>query len=189
LAARQVFIQLSPIVRLTLRFSTAALAAIVAAPALSLAAQATAARLASSPRPTVTASVPGDYQGIRADNKPLPVRDQLASAPGTFRAVSVSVMSATLRPNGRFSAFFRYTNETVRSGQTPKYSPTQDTRVEGKYSVQGAAITFVPDRSKNQKFRPVSGKVTGQTLVMPVQMNDAGKLRTFTFELKKLRDF
>jgi hypothetical protein len=177
-------------VRLTLRFSKVALGAAVATGALvaSVAAQATAARPASA-RPTVTASVPGDYQGIRADNKPLPVRDKLASAPGTFRAVSVSVMSATLRPNGRFSAFFRYTNETVKSGQTPKYSPTQDTRVEGNYSVQGGAITFVPDRSKNQKFRPVSGKVTGQTLVMPVQMNDAGKLRTFTFELKKLRDF
>ena len=83
----------------------------------------------------------------------------------------------------------RYTNETNLAGVRPRYAPTHDENVAGRYVVSGTTISFVTDRVKGKKERTLEGTIAGGQITLTFNYVNGKTTRRYVVVLRKYRDW
>ena len=134
----------------------------------------------------VTAGADGKYVAVLFNKRPLPAEEKVPSTKGYHHYVKVDEAVLDLRPDGKFTASFRYYHDMVKDGaRVPPLRLMRETH-RGTYKVSGASVTFFPEPGKKAKLpRPVVGVLAGSVMKVDYQVDDGAGPRMLRFELKK----
>lgn len=107
----------------------------------------------------------GGYDAVLYKGKPLPATDRFSVRNGFQHAAKLQQMYIVLRPNGTFTAGAQYAVDYRRAADKRPLPPLVDETVRGRYTLNGATINFVPEKtSRNNVIRPTGGTVGGGTM-------------------------
>lgn len=136
-------------------------------------------------RTTAVAPVTGLYVATRLNYAPLPRIERVPSQDGWEHWFRLMEGNITIRPDGRFIASFKYFRQHVRPRAAVKPGPMLNETYKGKYTVRGSEITFIPDKTKKGRVKPIVGTITGSGLTVPYIVAEGQSKHPLRLDMKR----
>ena len=141
------------------------------------------ARPVAGAQPSPPAVAPGVYETRRMNDRPLPFVDRVVDDEGWEHAIRLADMIIRVRGNGRFSAALKYQRALLGKGERVEAQPLQKDTWQGRWVLEGSAITFYPEPQGRQRtVRPFRGTVRGRRIDVPFEY-DIVKRKTYQLQL------
>ena len=141
---------------------------------------------AVSPSRTVApAPITGLYVATKLNYAPLPRIERVPSQDGWEHWFRLMEGNITIRPDGRFIASFKYFRQHVRPRAAVKPGPLLNETYKGKYTVRGSQITFIPDKTKKGRLKPIVGTVTASGLNVPYIVAEGQSKHPLRLDMKR----
>lgn len=131
------------------------------------------------------APVTGLYVATRLNYSPLPRIERVPSQDGWEHWFRLMEGNITIRPDGRFIASFKYFRQHVRPRATVKPGPMLNETYKGKYTIRGSEITFIPDKTKKGRVKPIVGTITGSGLTVPYIVAEGQSKHPLRLDMKR----
>ena len=131
------------------------------------------------------APITGLYVATRLNYAPLPRIERVPSQDGWEHWFRLMEGNITIRPDGRFIASFKYFRQHVRPKAAVKPGPLLNETYKGKYTVRGSEITFIPDKTKKGRVKPIVGSITGSGLNVPYIVAEGQSKHPLRLDMKK----
>jgi hypothetical protein len=134
----------------------------------------------------VEPNLDGSYVTTSLNGRTLPAELRIAAMQGDFRLFRLEQGVLTLRPNGRFTLYFRYYHQLVRRGNRPVPTPVMSESETGTYTVSNANIVFTPTKKKGSRSRPViPATIAGDEIRANYTLENAGSNQRVTLVLHR----
>ncbi len=118
-------------------------------------------------------AAPGSYVAKSLDAKVLPAELRLATTPGYYRWYRLDEALLRLKPKGRFTVSYRYSEQHLPVGKRPSDPKLMTENQQGGYSLKDGAITLIPDKPKSGNRPPrMIGRATGKGIILPYDLRD-----------------
>jgi len=131
------------------------------------------------------APVTGLYVATRLNYAPLPRIERVPSQDGWEHWFRLMEGNITIRPDGRFIASFKYFRQHVRPRAAVKPGPMLNETYKGKYTIRGSEITFIPDKTKKGRVKPIVGTITGSGLTVPYIVAEGQSKHPLRLDMKR----
>ena len=131
------------------------------------------------------APVTGLYVATRLNYSPLPRIERVPSQDGWEHWFRLMEGNITIRPDGRFIASFKYFRQHVRPRATVRPGPMLNETYKGKYTIRGSEITFIPDKTKKGRVKPIVGTITGSGLTVPYIVAEGQSKHPLRLDMKR----
>jgi hypothetical protein len=105
--------------------------------------------------------VTGSYVVRTMNGQTLPAELRIPAADGDFRLVRLEQGVLTLKPDGRFTLYFRYYHQLVRRGSRPTETPVLSESEVGTYRVEANKLLLRPTRKDRTVSRSAFGAMVG----------------------------
>jgi hypothetical protein len=107
----------------------------------------------------------GSYVARTLNGRSLPAELRVPATAGDFRIFRLEQGVLRLRPSGRFTLYFRYYHQLVRSGNRPTATPVMSDSETGTYTISGDRILLTPEKKSGAKSRaPISATIAGEEI-------------------------
>ncbi len=131
------------------------------------------------------APVTGLYVATRLNYAPLPRIERVPSTDGWEHWFRLMEGNITIRPDGRFIASFKYFRQHVRPRAAVNPGPMLNETYKGKYTIRGSQITFIPDKTKKGRVKPIVGTVTTSGLTVPYIVAEGQSKHPLRLDMKR----
>jgi hypothetical protein len=131
------------------------------------------------------APVTGLYVATRLNYSPLPRIERVPSQDGWEHWFRLMEGNITIRPDGRFIASFKYFRQHVRPRAAVNPGPMLNETYKGKYTIRGSEITFIPDKTKKGRVKPIVGTITGSGLTVPYIVAEGQSKHPLRLDMKR----
>jgi hypothetical protein len=131
------------------------------------------------------APITGLYVATRLNYAPLPRIERVPSQDGWEHWFRLMEGNITIRPDGRFIASFKYFRQHVRPRAAVKPGPMLNETYKGKYTIRGSEITFIPDKTKKGRVKPIVGTITGAGLTVPYIVAEGQSKHPLRLDMKR----
>src|SRR5215210_4200857 len=131
------------------------------------------------------APITGLYVATRLNYASLPRIERVPSQDGWEHWFRLMEGNITIRPDGRFIASFKYFRQHVRPRAAVNPGPMLNETYKGKYTIRGSEITFIPDKTKKGRVKPIVGTITGSGLTVPYIVAEGQSKHPLRLDLRK----
>jgi hypothetical protein len=131
------------------------------------------------------APITGLYVATRLNYAPLPRIERVPSTDGWEHWFRLMDGNITIRPDGRFIASFKYFRQHVRPRTAVNPGPMLNETYKGKYTIRGSEITFIPDKTKKGRVKPIVGTITGSGLTVPYIVAEGQSKHPLRLDMKR----
>lgn len=133
-----------------------------------------------SPGPRV-----GSYVATKFNDAPLPGVATLRAEQGFHHWVKLEQAVVRLQPNGKFTASFRYYHQHIPTRQKPGRSQILSRTYNGRYTVRGNSISFIPDKTgSKQPVGPFPGTLDAAGMHVRYTVTDGGIRHNLKLDLR-----
>jgi hypothetical protein len=138
-----------------------------------------------APERAAVAPITGLYVATRLNYAPLPRIERVPSQDGWEHWFRLMEGNITIRPDGRFIASFKYFRQHVRPRAAVKPGPMLNETYKGKYTVRGSEITFIPDKTKKGRVKPIVGTINASGLTVPYIVAEGQSKHPLRLDMKR----
>jgi hypothetical protein len=105
---------------------------------------------------------------------------------GDFQLFRLEQGVLSLRPNGRFTLYFRYYHQLVRRGDRPIPTPVMSDSESGLYTIRLNKIVLTPQKKKGAKSRaPISATIAGEEINATYMLQNGGLSQRVSLVLRR----
>jgi hypothetical protein len=127
----------------------------------------------------------GSYVATRFNEAPLPGVATLQASEGFHHWVKLEQGIVRLQANGKFTASFRYYHQHLRSREKPGRSQILSRTYNGRYTVHGSTITFIPvNTGSKQPVAPFPGTLDASGMHVRYSVTDGGIKHNLKLDLR-----
>lgn len=128
----------------------------------------------------------GSYVAKTLNGRSLPAELRLPVTEGDFRLFRLEQGVLRLRPNGRFTLYFRYYHQLVRRGHRPTETPVMSDSETGAYSLSHDRIVLTPEKKSGARSRaPISATIAGEEIRATYSLQNGGSNQRVTLVLRR----